>query len=200
MLDSSPNILLRLEVPGLTDHWYIRTEHNQTIEFRPNPSLLNVGLGISLACAVLANMCLITRFLEKRVKTMTILCTIFLTVHGTHHAISRGLLESIDMTDLINIVAVTIFGVQHRLADGFTYGQSYWLTICSTAASCVTNATLIWDLYRTADFSKSGKHNPLNVLRTNYLTIIRQWSYSQTTHASHHNHDFILLYMPRSSN
>ena len=62
------------------------------------------------------------------------------------------------ITDLINIVAVTIFGVKHRFNDGFTYGQAFWMTVCSTIASTFTNATLIWDLYRTPDFNKSGKH------------------------------------------
>jgi len=28
------------------------------------------------------------------------------------------------ITDIINIVAVTIFGVEHRFNDGFTYGQA----------------------------------------------------------------------------
>jgi potassium channel subfamily K, other eukaryote len=62
------------------------------------------------------------------------------------------------MVDLINIVAVTVFGVQHRFDDGFTYGQSFWMTVCSTIASSFTNATLIWDLCRTPDFNQSGGH------------------------------------------
>lgn len=72
-----------LEIPGLTQHWYVRTENNQVIEQRANPVILDVGVSISLACAVVANICLITRFLEKRVKTMTILSIAFLTFHGT---------------------------------------------------------------------------------------------------------------------
>jgi potassium channel subfamily K, other eukaryote len=79
-----------LEIPGLTEHWYIRTDNNQIVESRANPVLLDVGLGISLACAVIANMCLITRFLEKRVKTMTILCAGFLTIHGTPYFVVMG--------------------------------------------------------------------------------------------------------------
>jgi hypothetical protein len=78
-----------LELPGVTEHWYIRTEYNKTIESRPNTEILNVGLGVSVACAVIANICLIMRFMEKRVKTMTILCTTFLTIHGTHSYISQ---------------------------------------------------------------------------------------------------------------
>jgi len=112
-----------LEIPGLTEHWYIRTENNQVVESRANPHILNVGLGISLGCAVIANIYLITRFLDKRVKTMTILCVAFLTFHGTYHHVATGpSLFTCTAIDIINIVAVTTFGVQHRLDDGFLFG------------------------------------------------------------------------------
>jgi len=76
-----------LEIPGLTQHWYVRTENNQVVQEQANPAILDIGLGISLACAVIANLCLIMRFLEKRVKTMTVLCVAFLIIHGTHCSI-----------------------------------------------------------------------------------------------------------------
>jgi potassium channel subfamily K len=57
---------------------------------------------------------------------------------------------------LINITAVTIFGVEHRFDDGFTYGQAFWMTVCSTIVSLFTNITLIYDLYKTPNFEKSG--------------------------------------------
>lgn len=128
-----------LEIPGLTDYWYIRTMNHHTVDYRSNPSILVAGLGISMASGIIANLCLIMRFLEKRVKSMTILCVVFLTIH-----------------DVINIVAVTIFGVAHRYDDGFTYGQAFWMTVWSTIASVVTNVTLIADVVRTKDFAKSG--------------------------------------------
>ncbi|KZT28026.1 voltage-gated potassium channel [Neolentinus lepideus HHB14362 ss-1] len=128
-----------LEIPGLTDHWYIRTVNHQTVEYRSNPAILDAGLAVSMACGVLANVCLIVRFLEKRVKSMTILCALFLTIH-----------------DIINIIAVTYFGVAHRHDDGFTYGEAFWMIVCSTIASVVTNVTLLVDLIRTNDFAKSG--------------------------------------------
>jgi hypothetical protein len=37
------------------------------------------------------------------------------------------------ITDIINAVTVTVFGVQHRFSDGFTYGQPFWLVVASTA-------------------------------------------------------------------
>ena len=71
-----------LEIPGLTEHWYIRTEANKTIESRPNPAILDVGLAFSMACAVFANICLILRFSEKWIKATTLFCILFLTCHG----------------------------------------------------------------------------------------------------------------------
>ncbi|KAJ7074969.1 hypothetical protein B0H15DRAFT_45155 [Mycena belliarum] len=128
-----------LEIPGLTEHWYIRTINNKIVEIKPNPMILNIGLGLSMACALAANICLVVRFLEKKVKLMTLGCIIFLTIH-----------------DLINITAVTIFGVEHRFDDGFTYSQAFWITVCSTGVSTFTNFTLILDLIKTPDFENSG--------------------------------------------
>jgi potassium channel subfamily K, other eukaryote len=61
------------------------------------------------------------------------------------------------LLDIINITAVTIFGVEHRFDDGFTYGQPFWMTLCATIAALFTNITLVYDLYHTRDFAKSGK-------------------------------------------
>ncbi|KAI5121123.1 hypothetical protein M0805_002795 [Coniferiporia weirii] len=128
-----------LEIPGLTEHWYIITENNATVFSRKNSALLDVGLSISMTCALIANIAIISRFLEKKVRTSTLIAIVALSIH-----------------DIINIVAVTIFGVIHRFNDGFTYGQSFWFTVCSTVASVVTNATLIVDYVRTPDFARSS--------------------------------------------
>lgn len=86
----------------MTEPWYVRTDGNVVVESRPNPVALDVGLAISLALGVFANACLVARFLEFRPKRFTLLAIASLTVH-----------------DLINIGAVTWFGVSRRHADGF---------------------------------------------------------------------------------
>ncbi|KAJ8688704.1 Potassium channel, variant 3 [Pleurotus ostreatus] len=128
-----------LEIPGLTEHWYIRTVDHKIVESRVNPAILDIGMAISMGIGLLANICLVLRFLERRVKSMTICCIVLLTIHDT-----------------INITAVTVFGVQRRFDDGFTYGQAFWSVICSTIASTFTNITLIVDFFRTNDFANSG--------------------------------------------
>ncbi|KAH9477477.1 Outward-rectifier potassium channel TOK1 [Psilocybe cubensis] len=131
---------IMLSIPSLTGHWYIRTgDDSVLLETRPNPPLLDAAMGLSMGCGVLASACLVVRFAERHIRLMTFLCIVFLTLH-----------------DLINIPAVTIFGVEHRFDDGFTYGQSFWFTVCSTIASTATNITLITDYYQTKDFIHSG--------------------------------------------
>ncbi|KAF9457930.1 hypothetical protein BDZ94DRAFT_1174632 [Collybia nuda] len=128
-----------LEIPGLTEEWYIQTKADKIVDKKPNTVILDVALAFSVAFAVMANVCLVVRFMEKKVKYMTVLCVIFLTIH-----------------DVINIICVTIFGVEHRFNDGFTYGQAFWMTVCSTSVSTLTNLTLIVDLIQTPDFATSG--------------------------------------------
>ncbi|KEP48325.1 ion channel protein [Rhizoctonia solani 123E] len=128
-----------LEIPGLTEHWYIRTVANKTVETQENPKILDAGLAISMASAVVANVALITRFLERRVRLSTCVAIGGLVVH-----------------DIINIIIITIFGIIHRVDDGFTYGQAFWMTVCSTIASVITTISLIYDWVRTPEFARSG--------------------------------------------
>ena len=61
------------------------------------------------------------------------------------------------VVDIINIITVIVFGVEHRFDDGFTYGQAFWSTLCSTAISSFTNILLITDFVRTPEFAKRGQ-------------------------------------------
>lgn len=71
-----------LQIPGLTEHWYVRTNGNLVIEAHKNPAPLEASLIISIVLVVFANIALICRFLERRVKRCTILCILALSLHG----------------------------------------------------------------------------------------------------------------------
>ena len=72
-----------LEIPGLISPWYIRTDGNVVVETRRNPPLLEAALALSMFFAVVANVSLICRFLEKGPVLVTTLITIAsLTIHG----------------------------------------------------------------------------------------------------------------------
>ncbi|SCZ97568.1 BZ3500_MvSof-1268-A1-R1_Chr4-3g07254 [Microbotryum saponariae] len=128
-----------MSIPGLTARWYVRTAGYNVVETRPNPAILDVGLAISMALGVIANLGLISRFLERKPYLCTWISIVALTAH-----------------DVINISIVIAFGVVHRFSDGFTYGVAYWMTVASTAASLTCNITLVLDLVRTRDFKASG--------------------------------------------
>lgn len=123
-----------LEIPGLTDSWYIRTDQNVVVESRPNPAGLHLMLAISMVFAVLANVSMICRFLEKGPVLATTLITMAsLTIHGNAPLCVFAFDSASHSVDSVNIIAVVMFGVQHRFNDGFTYGHGYWMTGTFTA-------------------------------------------------------------------
>ena len=74
-----------LSIPSLTGPWYVRTgEDNVLLETRPNTPLLNAAMALSMVCGIIASTCLVIRFAERKVKLMTMLCVIFLTLHGSY--------------------------------------------------------------------------------------------------------------------
>ena len=122
-----------LEIPGLTDTWYIRTNQNAVIQNLPTPPSLEALLGISMFFAVVANVTLICRFLEKGPVLATTLITIAsLTIHGNVYLFSFVFDYALLRSDSVNIIALVVFGFQHQLSNGFTYGHAYWMTGVST--------------------------------------------------------------------
>lgn len=151
-----------LEIPGITERWYVRKENGLVVDSRNNTVLLNAVLGLSLGSACVANGALLLRFFERRVAAMTIICLLFLTIHGVYTLFVFVFLRRlVTLPDTLNILVIVIFGVEHRFDDGFTYGEAYWLTVCSTIVSLITNGTLVWDLWRTPNFAKSGLSHQL---------------------------------------
>jgi len=57
---------------------------------------------------------------------------------------------------LLNIVTIIVFGVTHRSNDGFSHGEAFWMTVCSTIVTTITNFTILWDFFSTPNFSESG--------------------------------------------
>lgn len=76
--------LVLLSIPSLTNHWYVQTNGaSAAVKSAPTPLLLDVAMGLSMTCGVLANLCLILRFTERNVKKMTLLCIILLSMNGS---------------------------------------------------------------------------------------------------------------------
>ena len=72
-----------LEISGLTDSWYANTSRSTAAEARRNPVGLGVMLIVSMFSALVANVSLICRFLEKgSVLATTLITVVSLTIHG----------------------------------------------------------------------------------------------------------------------
>lgn len=127
------------QIPGLTERWYVKNEGGTVVDTQPNSTLLDVALGFSIAFGLIANAFLIVRFLEKQIVRSTWIAMITLTIH-----------------DLINIATLVVFGVVHRVNDGFDYGISYWMSVAATVASLTCNVTLVMDYIKTKDFGRNG--------------------------------------------
>ncbi len=87
-----------LEIPGLTEPWYIRTNGPQTAEARKDLPLVLISISISMALAVIANIALILRFLERHVQRNTIICIVTLTLHGEYFFL--GFLNNINILQI----------------------------------------------------------------------------------------------------
>lgn len=147
-----------LAIPSVTARWYVRTgEKGDVLESAPNPKLLEAGMILSLVCGVLANACLVVRFAERAIKAMTVLTIVFLSIHGASFFCVLSLSHTpVVPPDVLNIVALTIFGIRGRFDDGFVYGQPFWMTLCSTIISTITNLALIVDYIRMSNFASKG--------------------------------------------
>lgn len=88
----------------------------------------------------------------------------------------------------------------HRYDDIFIYGQSFWMTVCSTVISTATNIILITDYSRTKNFTKCGTSSESSFFGPCYRIIFidfypnnRQWFDTQATFSRHHDHCVTLL-------
>jgi hypothetical protein len=72
-----------LSIPSLTNQWHVQTDGNVALEARPRTLHHIVAMSLSMACGVLANICLVLRFAERSVKKMTLLCIVLLSINGS---------------------------------------------------------------------------------------------------------------------
>ena len=71
-----------LSIPSLTSHWHAQTNGNVALEAHRSP-LHVIAMSLSMACSVLANICLVLRFAERSIKKMTLLCIFLLSMNGS---------------------------------------------------------------------------------------------------------------------
>ncbi|PWN47971.1 voltage-gated potassium channel, partial [Violaceomyces palustris] len=132
---------IMLEVPGFTSPWYVKSgSEYEPASYRQNTRILNIGLGFSMAAAILANVAIICRFTELVKPRVSTAVAIF--CFGVH--------------DVIIIVILAVFGAIHAVDDGYTYSEAYFTVCGATAASVIVTATLVADYISTKNFKDAG--------------------------------------------
>ncbi len=133
---------IMLEVPGLTSKWYAKIDADGIVErFIDNPTIITVGLAISLGAAVVANFAIVARFLELLRPRVSIAL-----------AIAGFMLH-----DVINVIALATFGgIYGPKKDGLSLSAAYWMVCASTITSTLVTISLIMDYVRTNDFRHAG--------------------------------------------
>ncbi len=151
-----------LEVPGIVGKWYVTSPSpGVEVSYQPNPVILDVGLAVSLTLGVVANIFIILRFIERmRPQASTVCAVILLIIH-----------------DIINLVAISIFGVIHSVNDGYTFAEPFYLTIASTVASTAVTVSLVLDFITTRNFRNAGsgltqKQKELVIICMIFLTYL----------------------------
>ncbi|KAJ9480369.1 Outward-rectifier potassium channel TOK1 [Pseudozyma hubeiensis] len=119
-----------------------KIDQNGIVErFIDNPTILTVGLAISLSAAVVGNLAIVLRFLEVlRPRQSIALAFAGFMLH-----------------DLINVVALATFGgIYGPKKDGLSLSASYWMVCASTITSSLVTISLVADYVRTKDFRHAG--------------------------------------------
>lgn len=65
------------------------------------------------------------------------------------------------LSDTLDIIVIVIFIVKTQTDDGFSLGQAFWMTLCSTIAALTTNLTLILDFWKTSGIERDSKRMKL---------------------------------------
>ncbi len=133
---------IMLEVPGLTSKWYAKIDADGIVErFIENPTIITVGLAISLGAAVVANFAIVARFLELLRPRVSIALAI----------------AGFVLHDVINVIALATFGgIYGPKKDGLSLSAAYWMVCASTITSTLVTISLIMDYVRTNDFRHAG--------------------------------------------
>ena len=145
-----------LSIPSLTSRWHVQMDGNVELDARPSPLHHIVAMSLGMVCGVLANICLVLRFAERSIQKMTLLCIVLLSMNGSCLPWDFHFHWRTRIIEFINITALIVFAVTHRFTEGFTYGQSFWMTVCSMVVSISTNITLIIDYCHTKNFTNCG--------------------------------------------
>ncbi|KAF9965384.1 hypothetical protein BGZ70_004944 [Mortierella alpina] len=138
-------VSILINVPSITSEWVGKHSYNETIQDwndpvpESNPVWLNTIVSIALAMAVICNICVLFRFLERWIWHNVILSLITATIQ-----------------DILCIAAIVPFCLLYPPSEGYVYLEGFWTMIASMIFSFTATILMSIDLHTTPNFRLRG--------------------------------------------
>ncbi|KAG0205165.1 hypothetical protein BGX28_003160 [Mortierella sp. GBA30] len=138
-------VSILINVPSITSSWVGISSYNETIHdwndpvVLPNPRWLNITIVFALVMAIICNICVLFRFLERWIWHNVILSLI-----------------TASLQDCLCIASVVPFCVLYPPSKGYVYLEGFWTMIASMVFSFTATVLMSIDLHTTPNFRLRG--------------------------------------------
>ncbi|KAK3831350.1 MAG: hypothetical protein JOS17DRAFT_141486 [Linnemannia elongata] len=134
-----------INVPSLTSEWVGRPEYNPTTETWgppievPIPHWMSGMVIAALVMAIVCNLCVLSRFLERHI----------------WHSVVLSLITA-SLQDVLCIGAIIPFCLMYPTSQGYVYLEGFWSMVASLSFSTTATVLISIDLHRTPQFRLQG--------------------------------------------
>ncbi|KAG0272613.1 hypothetical protein BGZ95_011610 [Linnemannia exigua] len=138
-------VSILINVPSITSPWVGLASYNETLQDWNEPEALEIPhwlngiIILALVMAIICNICVLFRFLERNVYHSVVLSLITATIQ-----------------DALCIGAVVAFGVLYPPSKGYVYLEGFWTMLASILFSFLATILISIDLHRTPNFRLQG--------------------------------------------
>lgn len=134
-----------INVPSLTSEWVGRPEYNPATETWgppievPIPHWMSGMVIAALVMAIICNLCVLSRFLERHI----------------WHSVVLSLITA-SLQDVLCIGAIIPFCLMYPTSEGYVYLEGFWSMVASLSFSTTATVLISIDLHRTPQFRLQG--------------------------------------------
>ncbi|KAG0310253.1 hypothetical protein BGZ99_000556 [Dissophora globulifera] len=138
-------VSILINVPSVTSPWVGVRPYDPTTDSwgdpveMPLPHWMNAMIIVALLMAVICNVCVLSRFLERHV----------------WHSVVFGLITA-TLQDILSVGAIVPFCLMYPQSDKYVYLEGFWTMTASMIFSLTATFLMSIDLRRTPDFRLHG--------------------------------------------
>ncbi|KAF9197953.1 hypothetical protein BGZ49_001374 [Haplosporangium sp. Z 27] len=137
-------VSILINVPSLTSPWVAQQQYNPQTETWSQveisiPHWIEAMVIVALTMAVICNVCVLSRFLERNI----------------WHSVVLSLITA-SIQDVLSIGAIVPFCLKYRPSNGYYYLEGFWAMIASMIFSLTATVLMSIDFHRTPNFRLQG--------------------------------------------